>query len=552
MLVVAVLLVAPFLVDASPAADPPTIVIDDVTQLEGTGGVGQMAFTVRLTAPSSQQTVVNFATGDDPTGLHPATGGGSCDPGVDYLSLQGAVTIPANPNSPPSTQIFITTCGDSLNEFDETFVVNIFNPSPPLQIERGQARGTLINDDPLPSLSLTPSTLSLFEGNAGTANAALTVRLSSPSGKTVTVQPTVSNGTATGGAACGGPQQVDFINTPPALVTFAPLQTTATVNVPVCGDLTPEPNETFFVDLTNATNGTIGSGHATVTIKDDDTPPNISIGDASTVEGNICCGLHPQFSHGLPFTVSLNRAFGQDVTVQYTTANGTAASGASCVTGIFRPDYERVGTPRTLTIPAYTTSAKLSIGVCHDALFEPNKTFFVDLANASAGTIIKARGIGTIINDDPTPGTFELTPPEVTARVGDHVTYTLKWTVPEPRVWRDLSTIDLRLSDDRATAIWVRWEEATNSFRLVNPSGSAHGPRGRPGDSGQLVGAMATLNLESSSVVGSGPTGRSVTLTLDLVLKQGAGGHTFKVEVAGADDLGDQAALAQAGTLVVE
>src|SRR5712691_12163365 len=123
----AAMLMAMFLPAAPPAAGPPTVVIDNLTQVEGTGGTNLMLFTVRLTGTSDQQTVVNYSTGDDPGGLHPAKAGSACgsdtEDGSDFFSLTSAVTIPADSVNPPSATIPIVTCGDGRNEFDETFAV---------------------------------------------------------------------------------------------------------------------------------------------------------------------------------------------------------------------------------------------------------------------------------------------------------------------------------------------------------------------------------------------------------------------------------------------
>ena len=67
-----------------------------------------------------------------------------------------------------------------------------------------------------------------------------------------------------------------------------------------------------------------------------------------------------------------------------------------------------------------------------------------------------------------------------------------------------------------------------------------------------MLDQAARLDLGGTSVVGSGPSGPSVTLTLDLGLKANAKGHTFQVEVAAADDLGHQDPFTPAGTLTVQ
>ncbi len=65
-------------------------------------------------------------------------------------------------------------------------------------------------------------------------------------------------------------------------VTFAPGETSKTVTVQVNGDTAVEPNETFFVNLSNATgNATIADNQGVGTIVNDDATgaSNISIND---------------------------------------------------------------------------------------------------------------------------------------------------------------------------------------------------------------------------------------------------------------------------------
>ena len=116
--------------------------------------------------------------------------------------------------------------------------------------------------------------VALAEGNSGITNFAFTVSLSFANEQPVSVTLSTSNGTATAGS--------DYmaVNT---VVTFAPGVTTQTVIVPVIGDTNVEPDETFFVNLTNAVNATIfdGVGQGTI-IDDDNLAPSVSIGQNFT------------------------------------------------------------------------------------------------------------------------------------------------------------------------------------------------------------------------------------------------------------------------------
>jgi len=234
--------------------DLPNLAINDVTANEGNAGTTNFTFTVSLSAPAGPGGVT-FDIG---------TANGTATAGVDYVaqSLTGQ-TIPAG----SSTYTFtVLVNGDLLNEASETFFVNVTNVVNAVVVD-GQGVGTIVNDDPLPSLSINDVTV--VEGNAGTTNAVFTVTLSAASGQTVTVNYATADGTAT--------QPADYTSTSGTL-TFTPGQTTQTITVPVVGEVVPEANETFFVNLSGATNATISDNQGVGTITNDDVPVTVSPG----------------------------------------------------------------------------------------------------------------------------------------------------------------------------------------------------------------------------------------------------------------------------------
>ena len=109
-----------------------------------------------------------------------------------------------------------------MNEPDETFLVNLSNPTN-ATIAVGQGVGTIVDDDDPPDLSIDDVTV--IEGNAATTNAQFTVRLSAASARQVTVQAQTANGTATAGS--------DYTALPPTTLTFSPGETQKTVTVAV-------------------------------------------------------------------------------------------------------------------------------------------------------------------------------------------------------------------------------------------------------------------------------------------------------------------------------
>ncbi len=229
--------------------------------------------------------------------------------------------------------------------------------------------------EPTPTLSVND--VSVTEGDSGTVNAAFTVSLSPASGQIVTVNYATANGTATAGS--------DYQGIGTTTLTFNPGVTSQPVNLLVNGDTLDEDNETFFVNLSGAANATIADNQGVGTINDDDPLPNLAISDVTQVEGN-------SGTTNFGFTVSLSPASGRTVSVNYTTANGTATAGG---------DYQAAA--NALTFNPGETNKPVTVVVIGDTLNEADETFFVNLTNPTNATITDNQGVGTITNDDPVP-----------------------------------------------------------------------------------------------------------------------------------------------------
>jgi hypothetical protein len=233
----------------------------------------------------------------------------------------------------------------------------------------------LLNNAVWPGLnspSASVGDVTITEGNTGTLNAVFTVTLSAPFNQAVTINYATADGTATAGT--------DY-QTRSGQITIAAGQTSATITVPVVGDRLAENSETFFLRLTNPTNAFIADGLGIATIVDNE--PRISINNVSKSEGN---GKTTTFT----FTVTLSTAYDQAVTVNYRTANGSAAAGS---------DYQaKTG---SVTFAPGETIKTITIVVNGDKTRESNETFFVDLFGPSSNALVStARGVGTIFNDD--------------------------------------------------------------------------------------------------------------------------------------------------------
>jgi len=152
----------------------------------------------------------------------------------------------------------VTVIADTLNEGNETFVVNLTNPVNAL-IPLPQGIGTITDDDPLPTLAINDVVMP--EGNSGSNAAIFTVSLSAASGRSVSVQFATANGTASAGS--------DYVAQTGTL-TFPSGMTTQPVAIWVLGDTVAERSETFFVNLSTASNATIADPQGVATIQDDD------------------------------------------------------------------------------------------------------------------------------------------------------------------------------------------------------------------------------------------------------------------------------------------
>lgn len=105
--------------------------------------------------------------------------------------------------------------------------------------------------------------------------------------------------------------------------------------------------------------------------------PKISISDASGTEGGL-----------VNFSITMDTTSAEDVTVKYSTSNGTATDA----------DFSSP-TAETLTIPAGTKTLTLSILLTPDTEQEASETFKVTLSDPrNAQLSSDAEAIGTIIN----------------------------------------------------------------------------------------------------------------------------------------------------------
>jgi hypothetical protein len=355
----------------------PTVSIGDVTVTEGNTGTVNAVFTVTLSAACCSNVSVNYTTSDGS-----ATLGDN-----DYNATTGTVTFA--PGEITKT-ITVAVNGDTKVEVTEAFSVTLSAPTN-ATLQKALGIGTIIDDDqPVVSVADT----SILEGTGvGTTTAIFTFTI--PAASTLPITVTYATADVTAGAPTDYTAASGSVVIPPGALS-------ATVSVNIGRDATDEPDETFQLNVTGATNATLARNTATGTIVDDDGAPSLYIADTTVVEstgtGNTTA----------TFTVTLSLANATTVTVIYATANGSALDPA---------DYTATG--GTLVIPAGTLSATVSVNITRDSLYEPTETFTVNLANPVNANIVDGSATGAILDDDVPPVTPGLAIGDATVREGN-------------------------------------------------------------------------------------------------------------------------------------
>ena len=250
-----------------------TLSINDLSLNEGVSGTTAFTFTVTLSAnPSSNVTVtVNTANGT----TNPATTADN-----DYTAINNLV-LTFVPNGPLTQTVTVNIKGDTKFERNETFFVNLSNPTG-ATIADGQGLGTIRNDDLAPTLAFNTNN-SVLEGNitADDRKVPITISLSAVSGVPVMGTINTISGTATEG--------VDFVSADGVAFSIPAGQTQVTVFVSVMEDTTVEADEQFSInanvtDLSTVSNGN-GQAAGSGAILNDDVADNSSV----TI-GPGCCG----------------------------------------------------------------------------------------------------------------------------------------------------------------------------------------------------------------------------------------------------------------------
>jgi hypothetical protein len=217
------------------------------------------------------------------------------------------------------------------------------------------------------------------EVNEGAGSVSVTVVQVNPSASTVSVQYTITAGSATAGS--------DFTAASGTL-EFPPGRTEQVITIPILDNPEVEAAETFQVTLsTPSSNAIIGaiSSH-TVTIMDNDGPGTIEFASSETTVS--------ESSPAISITLIRKHASDGTVSVAYMTANGSAVAGS---------DF--TASNGVVTFGPGVTQQTISIPLLHDDAYEFDETFTVRLSDPTGGATLgeKFTHTVTIQSEDPPP-----------------------------------------------------------------------------------------------------------------------------------------------------
>jgi len=246
---------------------------------------------------------------------------------------------------------------------------------------------TINDNDPKPLMFVNP-TFRVSEGDSGNTNLAVSIRLTNPTVQVVTVDYATSNGTAAAGS--------DYVAAS-GNVTIPAGSTSVTVNFTITGDTTIEPDETFALTLSNATNVSFVTGpEALVTIANDDAEVRFNNAAFSVNEGagfvNVTVTRVGDTSRpALVLSSTSDTAGLQSCTI----ANSKASERCDYATVAGRLQFGPGETTKTFTIP-----------IVDDVLVEGDETLTVNLSGP-VGVNLAAPNPATItiVDNDTTPAT---------------------------------------------------------------------------------------------------------------------------------------------------
>ena len=226
------------------------------------------------------------------------------------------------------------------------------------------------------------------------------------------------------------------------------------LSIPITQDTMPEPQEKFYISLSNPVESSIATPIADVHINDDDLPV-----------ASISSELALETASSISFTVNLSSTPASAVTIYYTFTHITTAN----------TDFTATPISGMVTILGGFTSTSITFPINNDLIDEPDQSFSVKLESAGAiGAAISASnftGTGTIQDDDAAPS-LNISVSSATISEGAG---TATFVVTQSQVSEKTITVLFSTTDDSAIA--SEDYTAVSSATLTLPANSVSGSK---------------------------------------------------------------------------
>ena len=349
---------------ASPASAQGTIVDDDglpllsIADASVAEGAGSVDFEVSLDPASAKDVSATWSTADVTAAA-----------GSDYTTVTGGMLTIARGTT--STTVTVAVLQDDVDEPPETFTVTLSGPVNGELSAAASATGT-IEDDDLSTVSITAVSTPVTEGNP--AEFELSRGIEDDVALTV---------------ALSGSKDDAFITAAlPTSATIPSGASSTTVSIATDDDEEDEDEDgavTVEIQMMDD-DYSIGTASATVAIQDDDVAYRLEIAGGGTVdEGAGSATLSVTLSEASPT---------EPITVQWTTADGTATSPADYTAADGALTFATAATGSALT-------QQLTVTIEDDNLNENDEAFTVTLSDAGGlGAIIRTRSATVTITDN--------------------------------------------------------------------------------------------------------------------------------------------------------
>jgi len=309
------------------------------SNISETGGVATI--TATMSSASNQDVIVNLSyRGTAST--------------ADYTRVN-SITIPGDGQT-TSASIEIAATGDTIDEVDETVIIDISSVTNALESGTQSVSVTIADDDQEPIVTLGLGSSTTLAESVVSVN--LTASINTESSSDVIV-----NLIYTGSATAGDDYTVIDSITIPAMATFTQ------VDFNITQDAIDEPLETITIEVDSVTNGVeIVAQRVDINITDDDDPSVVSFSSASqTVAETV---------GGVTVSASLNTVSAFDVNVPYTVTGSAGGTDHTLANG-------------SINIPAGQTSDTINFTVQNDTLVESAEDIVITMGtpvNATLGT----------------------------------------------------------------------------------------------------------------------------------------------------------------------